>query len=224
VFVPLVDLSHPVEDGVTTFPGFPPPVMSHHISYEESRSQIAEGREFAADLITLVGGSATYIDAPRHFDHEGADVAALPLERLVDVPAAVVAAPPDGRREYQPSDFEGLDLAGRAVLLATGWDARWNTPGYATGSPYLGPDAARFLVEVGVAFVGIDALLIDDMGDPDPRPLREAHHTLLGAGIPIIENMTGLTRLPRAGARVTAVPPAVKGVGNFPVRAFARSD
>ncbi|MFJ4268615.1 cyclase family protein [Paenarthrobacter nicotinovorans] len=215
----MIDLNRPLEDGVETFPGFPTPVMRHHISYDDSRGQIAEGREFCADLITLVGGSATYMDAPRHMDRNGTDVAGLPLDRLVDVPAIVVRAPKD-RREFLPADFIGLPLEGHAVLLATGWDRHWGSPAYATASPYLGPEAAHYLVQHNIALVGIDAILVDDIDDASP-PLREAHVSLLGAGIPIIENMVGLTSLPPSGARLTAVPPAVKGVGSFPVRAFA---
>ncbi|MFG2730394.1 cyclase family protein [Streptomyces canus] len=219
-----IDLSHPLEQGVETYPGFPTPVMRHHIGYDESADMIAEGREFSIDLITLIGGSATYMDAPRHMNRHGADIASLPLDRLVDIPAVVVPAPAGGRRAYLPSDFDGLDVAGRAVLLATGWDSRWARPDYPTGSPYLGPEAARHLAAARPALVGIDAVLIDDIDNPEPRPLQEAHVQLLGAGIPIIENMTGLTQLPQEGARITAVPAAVRGVGSFPVRVFARVD
>ena len=221
--MPIVELSHELAHGTETFPGFPPIEVSHHISFEESRPQIIEGKQFAIDLIRLIGGSGTYLDAPRHFDPEGPDIGDLPLERLLDVPIVVVPAPSDGRREYRPSDFYDLDLGGHAVLLATGSDARWGTAEYATASPYLGGDAARFLVAGGVRIVGIDAILIDDIADPDVRPAREAHANLLAASIPIIENMTGLTTLPRTGARLTAAPVRLHGVGSFPVRAFART-
>ena len=65
--------------------------------------------------------------------------------------------------------------------------------------------------------VGIDSLNIDDATDGT----RPAHTTLLGAGIPIVEHLTGLERLPDAGFRFFAVPPEVRGMGSFPVRAFA---
>lgn len=216
-----VDLSHPLEEGVPTFPGFPTPVFTHYVSFEDSRTSIAQGREYAIDYVTFVAGSSTYIDAPRHFNHAGADIAAYALAELVDLPAIVIPVPAHGRREYRPSDFKGRDVRGRAVLLATGWDRKWATTAYPTGSPYLGPDAARHLVAAGAALVGIDAVLIDDVDDPNPRPLREAHFNLLGAGIPIVENMANLTSLPSDGFHVTAVPAAVRGVGSFPVRAFA---
>lgn len=39
--------------------------------------------------------------------------------------------------------------------------------------------------------------------------------------VPIVEHLTNLDRLPAADALFTAVPPAVVGMGTFPVRAFA---
>ena len=218
----IIELSHVLAHGTQTFPGFPAIEIRPHITYAESRAEIVEGREFTIDRITLIGGSGTYMDAPRHFDPDGADIAALPIERLVDLPIAVVPAPADGRREYRPADFDGIELRGHAVLLATGCDARWGSESYATASPYLGGEAAHRLVEAGAHLVGIDAILIDDIADPNPRPVREAHASLLGAGIPIIENMTRLTLLPRTGGLLTAAPVRLSGVGSFPVRAFAR--
>ncbi|PYO93029.1 MAG: cyclase, partial [Gemmatimonadetes bacterium] len=43
-----------------------------------------------------------------------------------------------------------------------------------------------------------------------------------GAGVAIVEHMTNLAGLPETGFRFFAVPPRVKGLGSFPVRAFAR--
>jgi kynurenine formamidase len=44
---------------------------------------------------------------------------------------------------------------------------------------------------------------------------------LLAAGIHVVEHLTNLGELPPRGARFTAAPPAVRGFGTFPVRAFA---
>ena len=66
--------------------------------------------------------------------------------------------------------------------------------------------------------VGIDSLNIDDAGDG----ARPAHTVLLGAGIPIVEHLCGLGELPDDGFRFFAVPVKVRGMGSFPVRAFAR--
>ena len=66
--------------------------------------------------------------------------------------------------------------------------------------------------------VGIDSYNIDDTSDPT----RPAHTTLLGAGVYIVEHLTNLDSLPDLGPiRFFAVPPKVRGLGTFPVRALA---
>ena len=69
----------------------------------------------------------------------------------------------------------------------------------------------------GAALVGIDSYNIDDTADGR----RPVHSILLGAGVPVVEHMCGLGRLPREGFRFFAVPVKVRGLGTFPVRAFA---
>ena len=66
-------------------------------------------------------------------------------------------------------------------------------------------------------FVGIDSLNIDDTDDGT----RPVHTALLGAGVPICEHMTNLAALPAEGFRFSAVPVKVRGMGTFPVRAYA---
>jgi kynurenine formamidase len=103
------------------------------------------------------------------------------------------------------------------VPLHTGDDARFGTPAYAEGPHFL-TRAAAWLVANGAALVGIDAINIDDTGDGS----RPAHTLLLAAGIPVVEHLTGLGQLPPTGARFTAVPLRIEGLGTIPVRAFAR--
>jgi arylformamidase len=109
------------------------------------------------------------------------------------------------------------DVAGKAVLLRTGWDARWGSAEYHAGHPFLTAAAARHLADAGAVLVGIDAANVDDTGDPE----RPAHAILLAAGVGICEHLTGLAALPGSGFRFSAVPPKVAAFGTFPVRAYA---
>jgi kynurenine formamidase len=111
-----------------------------------------------------------------------------------------------------------LDVRGSAVLLHTGGDRDFGRPAYAVDAPYLTESGARWLVDHGAALVGIDAVNIDDVEGDRARP---AHTVLLGAGIPVVEHLTGLDQLPPTGARFTAAPPRVADFGTFPVRAYA---
>ena len=213
----LIDLSHPIEAGMTTYPGLPAPEVRQHLTREASRAHYAPGVEFRIDVITLCGNTGTYIDSPAHRWADGADLASLPLERLVDVPAVRVDASNAGRAIHAGA-FAGLDLAGMAVLVQTGFDRHWRTEAYAHDNPFLAPDAVELLVAGGAAIVGIDSLNIDDTGDP----ARPAHSGLLRAGIPIVEHMTNLGSVPPTGARFTALPMPGVDLVTAPVRAVVR--
>ena len=212
----LVDLSHPIEHGMVTYPGLPGPVISDFLGREASRGHYAEGTTFHIARVRMVANTGTYLDAPFHRFVHGQDVAALPLERLADLPGAVVDA--SGRGRALDLDlFAGRDLAGHAVLVRTGWDAHWRTPRYAEGHPHLTRAAAEYLAGAGPALVGIDSLNIDDTDDA----VRPAHTLLLSAGIPIVEHLTNLAALPESGFRFHAVPAPFRGLGSFSVRAYA---
>jgi len=212
-----VDLSHVVENGMVTYPGLPAPEVGVHLAFDESHGSYAAGTEFQIGRIAMVGNTGTYLDTPAHRYRDGHDLAGLPLERCAGLPAVVVRAAGRGHA-LDAALFTGLDVAGRAVLVHTGWDEHWGTERYLDRDhPHLTEDACSALADAGAALVGIDSVNIDDtLGDARP-----AHTVLLGAGIPVVEHLTGLGGLPDAGAVFTAVPVAVRGLATFPVRAFA---
>lgn len=214
----LVDLSHVISDGMTTYPGLPGPLICDFLSREESRSHYADGTEFQIGRIELVSNTGTYVDVPFHRYADGADLADQELWPLAGRPALVVDATAVHARRIDAAHLAGLDVVGRAVLLRTGEDRHFGTDRYgANEHPFLTEDGAVLLRDAGAALVGIDAVNIDDMGDT----ARPAHTVLLGAGIPICEHLTRLDAVPSLGARFSAVPPRFRGVGTFPVRAYA---
>ena len=74
---------------------------------------------------------------------------ALALEQLASLPGLLV------RAEAQAVDadaFDGLDVAGKAVLVHTGWDRHWRTDAYGKGHPFLTEAAARLLAERGAGW------------------------------------------------------------------------
>ena len=214
----VVDLSHPVRRGMVTFPGLPGPEIRSHLSREQSRSRYAPGTEFEISHISMVGNTGTYLDSPFHRYPDGTDLAGLPLESCVDLPGVVVRTAGSGTRAVDVGALAALDVTGRAVLLHTGGDAAWGRPEYAVDAPYLTESGARWLAEHGARLVGIDSVNLDDAQPGGPRP---AHSILLGAGIPIVEHLTGLGQLPPAGFLFSAAPVPVEAFATFPVRAYA---
>ena len=213
----LVDLSHDVVQGMTTYRGLPGPIISDHLSREASRGRYAPGTEFQIGRIEMVSNTGTYVDAPFHRYADGKDLAAIPLEAVADLAGVVVRAPHARGRAVTPDHLRGLDVAGRAVLVHTGWDEHWGTDRYGDDSPFLTEAAARLLADAGAKLVGIDAHNIDDTSGG----ARPVHSLLLGQEIPIAEHLCNLAALPDTGFRFFAVPVKVRGMGTFPVRAFA---
>jgi arylformamidase len=212
-----VDLSHVIESGMITYKGLPAPLICDHLSREQSRKVYAPGTEFQIGRIEMVSNTGTYIDVPFHRYADGHDLTELALRKVSDVPGVIVRVTGALERAIDWHHFAPVDCAGHAVLVHTGWDRHWRTDQYFEGHPFLTEKAALYLRDQGALLVGIDSLNIDDISGG----ARPVHSILLAAEIPIIEHLTGLAALPASGFRFTAVPPKIKGMGTFPVRAHA---
>jgi arylformamidase len=213
----LIDVSHTVEHGMVTYKGLPAPVITDHLSREESQNYYEFGTTFQIGRIDMVANTGTYLDSPFHRYPDGADLAGLDLYSLANLEGIVVRCRDPAERSIQVAALAGLYLKDKAILFHTGWDARWRTEGYSNGAhPFLTEKAAKYLAEAGAALVGIDSYNIDDTDDRS----RPAHSILLSRGIPIVEHLCGLGELPDQGFKFFAVPVKVKGFGTFPVRAF----
>lgn len=214
----LIDLSHEVVDGMTTYPGLPPPRVDAFFDHEESRPHYAPGTVFHIGRIDMVGNTGTYLDAPFHRHPGGADLADLALAQVADLPGVLVDARHAPGRELGPGLVASRAVAGCAVLFHTGWDRHWGTDAYFGGHPYLGAGLIEALVAGSPALVGIDSLNVDDTGGGE----RPAHTALLGAGVLVVEHLCRLGQLdPDRPFRLHAVPVPVRGMGTFPVRAYA---
>jgi kynurenine formamidase len=210
----LIDLSHTIVEGMTTYKGLPGPHICDYWSREQSAGNYDDGATFQIGRIDMVANTGTYVDTPFHRFEHGEDLAAVGLERLAGLDGLCLRS--EGPA-VDASLFERFDVAGKAVLVHSGWDRHWGSEAYYSGHPFLTAQAAELLAARGAALVGIDSHNIDDTG----VRMRPVHTILLRAGIPICEHLTGLGALPERGFRFTAAPPKVEGMGTFPVRAFA---
>ncbi|HEX6855448.1 MAG TPA: cyclase family protein [Streptosporangiaceae bacterium] len=211
------DLSHVIEDGMITYIGLPMAQVSPDAISAHTRTAYAPGVEFRIGEVTLCGSTGTYLASPAHRHADADDLSELPLGKLADLDAVLIDVSGNGQRAIDRGQLLRYDCRGRAVLIRTGWDRHWGTPEYFRGHPFLTADAATYLAGTGAVLVGIDSLSIGDSGDPQ----RPVHTLLLGAGIPICEHLTNLDALPASGFRFSAVPPRIRPLSTFPVRAFA---
>ena len=213
-----IELSHIIEEGMLTYTGLPGPVISDHMSREDSESHYSDGTTFQIGKIEMIANTGTYIDAPFHRYLEGTDLSGLKMAAIANLEGIVFRV--EGVRSIDRDVFQSDTVEGKAVLIHTGWDRHWRTDAYFENHPFLTRNAAEYLKSSGAALVGIDSLNIDDTGDGS----RPAHSILLKANIPIVEHLCHLEVLPAEGFKFFAVPAPVKGMGSFPVRAFAIVD
>jgi arylformamidase len=187
---------------------------------EVSRRNERHGAE--GDIMSTVylwSHVGTHVEAPLHFLADGADTAAIPLERLFG-PAVVVdfrhkaVNEPIGRDELEAA---GPIEVGDGVLVMTGREDQYRTAA-SHDRPYLTEDAVRWLVEDRrIACLGTDSSGFEVRGvDHHPN-----HRLLNRAGVPVLECLRGLTELRSRRILLIALPWPVHGLDACPVRAIA---
>lgn len=212
----LVDLAHPIHDGMAAYPGLPAARVRPVVTHAASRARYAGQAEFCLTEVAFASNTGTYLDSPWHRHPDGPDVGALPLEALAALPGVVLDGVGDASGALDVDLRDEGSLTGHAVLVRTGWDAHWGADRYWRG-PHLSRDAVEQLAAAGPALVGVDFANVDDTADP----VRPAHTILLGAGVLVVEHLARLDRLPHRGFVLHCVPLAVRGAASMPVRPYA---
>lgn len=174
---PWLDVSLPLGPKTPVYPGDPAIVLETLMSLEDDPCHVSR--------VGLGSHSGTHVDAPAHFVRGGATLAEVPLARWSGA-AWVIEVAPEGAIEPEHL-LEAWPPHGQVdrVLLKTPNSARWDTPEAGKVWQALSPEAAEWLVGLGVRLVGIDALSIEQ-ADTACYPV---HHTLLGAGCLIVEGL-----------------------------------
>lgn len=213
----LIDVSHTIENGMITYKGLPAPIISDHLSREQSRKKYSAGTEFQIGKIEMVANTGTYLDSPFHRYPDGKDLSQLHLRSLANLDGLIVRCVGSEERAIEESALDGLEVEGKAVLFHTGWDAHWRTDEYFSGMhPFITESTAQYLAQRGAVLVGIDSYNVDNTETGE----RPAHSILLAHDIPVVEHLCGLGELPETGFKFFAVPVKVRQFGTFPVRAF----
>ena len=151
----------------------------------------------------------THIDAPAHLARCSTSVDDIPLNRLI-LPAVVVDC--RGKRKIEEAFIENLSLDGKALILKT-LSYRTETSVGSMEYSYISPDTAELAVSRGLRTLGIDTFSVD------PPDSADVHEILLGASIPILENLLLDDVLPGHYLLICFPLKITEGDG-APVRAF----
>jgi kynurenine formamidase len=212
----IVDLSVPVGPGTQVYPGDPSPRFAVH-------STVARD---GFNLLHLELGSqtGTHVDAPYHFQDDGARVDQLDLS-LFTGPGALIDVRGVGARERitweHLAPAAALLRPGVIALVCTGWSRHFGTPAY-FDNPFLDADAVARMLDLGVRTFCLDALNIDETpGDDHPGEGYPVHHLIASAGGVIGENFRNLELVDFPDPFVSCLPIALENADGAPVRAVA---
>jgi len=215
----VIDLSVTVDEGTKSPP-------STDLRVELTRYNRGPGHwQVTAASQSLHTGS--HIDAPLHCFADGITTADIPLERVIGE-AVVVDCTKIG--ESEPVDVPELEAAADIrerdiVLLHTGWSDRcWGIfPDYFTRSPFLTAEAADWLAARRPSAVGFD--FFEEYCARLPDFTSEdfiCHRILLGAGVPLLEQLTNIATVGRQRFDFYAPFYKIAGCDGASARFFAR--
>jgi kynurenine formamidase len=211
----VIDLSVPVDADTVVYPGDPVPRFEVHSTIEDEGFNLLE--------IHLGSQSGTHVDAPYHFEGDGARIDQVPVHRFVG-PGVVVDASGLGPRDEisweQVAPVADRVQPGVVVLLRTGLSRHYGDPRYFE-HPFLGADACERMLRLGARTFCIDAINIDETPDEEhPGVGFPCHHLISREGGVIGENFR-LVDLPDGDFLVACAPVRLTGADGAPVRAVA---
>lgn len=207
----MIDLTHPLAGQAPSYPGQPAATFTAVATVADDGYLISE-----VHSRTHIG---THADTPAHFIGDGATTFDIGLERWMG-PAwvtTVAQAGPGQSAEIGPAMLTLPPDPPPILLISTGHSRLWGTDRYYGQAPYLTAESAETIRDAGFGLVGLDLPSPDRVGNA-----REpCHHILLGAGVLIIENLSGLERLDPGLCWFCAAPLLIGGGDGGFCRAFA---
>lgn len=177
-----------------------------------------------ARTLSLYSHAGTHMDAPRHFSDapDAGTIDNIDLQKCVG--AALLIDIPN----VQPKEILTVARLGEAVdqvqngarlLLKTGWSARADEPSYREEMPRVGEELARWFVERGVHFLGVEPPSVARVQDREE--LTRIHRILLDAEIVIAEGLANLDALSTRRPWIAALPLKIDGGDGSPCRVIA---
>ncbi len=225
----VIDLSLTLEDNMPAHKLFQRPVITEHLTHENSRALglgvPGDPMTFQTNFLAMLDHVGTHVDAFRHTGPDGAPVDQMPLDlffgkavcfdlRHVPDLGDITATHMEAAEERA-----GLKVDGHIVLLCTGFHARtypsldsvWKNPG-------LTVEATRWLHDRGSRMQGVEGPSTDKPTDD----IFAQHRLCRDLGMSHWEWLVNLEALLGAGEfQFFGVPLKVKGGSGSPVRAFA---
>jgi len=206
----LIDVTVPLDANLPVYPGNTPFTL-------EAIKRIARGDSSNVSSLHLSAHAGTHVDAPRHFLDGAGGADSLPIELLLGRARVIEVT---SRKGVAPEDLAGYDLAEDVrVLIKTSNSRLWGSPDFHQDYVGVTEAGARYLVDHGVKVVGVDYLSVEEFR----KPGAPAHHTLLGAGVIVIEGLN-LRDVEPGIYEMLCLPLRVVGSDGAPARVILRGN
>jgi arylformamidase len=214
----IIDLTHPIHEGMTTYPTPWHPVVEitqlgrHGIENRESRK------------LVIGTHTGTHMDAPLHFIPGGGTIDQIPMDLLAGPARLVDFSHARPKQEMQTDDFRralGRERPQRLVMRFD-WSRYWGTMKYYQQQPFIAEEAAQWLIDHGVRLLAMDTAQADnpDNGRNAPKD-SPVHKIMLGQGCYFLEYLTNLRRLRKTNFELIVLPLNILGADGAPARCIA---
>lgn len=206
----MIDLTHSIEHGNKAYEANPTCFFNQYQTIE------TDGYNLTQAIIN--SHAATHMDAPYHFVASGLRLDEIPVERLIGEAVLIDCAPKKPKEMITLAEvkrYDHLITAGTNVIIRTDWCKTYPGHVFAYDMPNLETAAVRYLVEKKINLLGLEMPSLNWEDNPG------AHRLLLGANIILVEGLANLDQIGRDKFFFICLPPKLKGLDGFPVRAVA---
>ncbi len=203
----LIDISPALRVGIGVFPGDAPFTVSQ---------TFAIGADCPVNVASIAMSThcGAHVDAPLHYDPEGASIDALDLADFIG-PARVIDARGTGPLCGYEQIAAALDGAPPRVLFKL--MDRGDTLPWPSGFRALAPETVEQLAQRGTRLIGVDVPSVD----PETSKSLPSHMVCKRHDIRIVENLA-LADVPPGDYELIALPLKLWGLDAAPGRAVLR--
>lgn len=208
-----IDLSYEINEKTQMYPGLFKPKI-----YQE---KVIKNDGVNIKRLNIVTHTGTHIDAPRHFYQNGITIDKLPLNKFVGEAAYLDFSNTKLGSVISIKEivkFKDLIQSKDIVIFNTGIYQKHSQDEFNTKYPTITAEVANWLVRKNIATFATDATSVDIDGE------NIIHKILLGANIPIIENLTNLDKITSERVKFIALPLKIDEGDGSPCRAIVIQD
>ncbi len=174
-----------------------------------------------ATTLALYSHAGTHMDAPRHFLPDGETLDKQSLDAVVGTAKIIDLAPAAPRQLITVDELAAADDIGPGdrLLFRTDWYRRHGTNEYRSELPRISVELAEWLVERGVALIGVEPPSVADVNNLEE--LTTVHRVLFRGGVVVVEGLAHLDQIRTPIVTFVALPLKIVGGDGSPVRAIA---